>query len=153
MWFVLRNRERGLCMEDFLEIFFKIERAYRKFFHAEMQKYCFTPNELLVILYLHRNNDVINTAKDIARYEGVSKGLIARSVESLTERGYLRLERDSADKRMVRLYLTEECGETVREVAEKQEQFFRRLCAGVDGEQIRITMETIRHFKKNLSDL
>ena len=138
-------------MEDFLENSFKIERAYRRFFHAEMEKYHLTPNELLVILYLHRNHGMVNTAKDIARYEGVSKGLIARSVESLAERGYLLLKRDGADKRMVRLYLTKECGKMVQEIVKKQEAFFKRLREGVGEDEIRITMETMRHFNKNIT--
>lgn len=138
-------------MEDFLEISFKIERAYRRFFHAEMEKYQFTPNELFVLLYLYRHRGSANTARDIAQYEGVSKGLIARSVESLAERGYLFLERDGADKRMVRLSLTKDCGSVAQEIADRQEAFFSRLAEGVGAEAIRITMETMRHFNKNIT--
>ena len=39
-------------LEDFFENYFKIEKAYRKYFQDEMEKYHLTPNELLVLLFL-----------------------------------------------------------------------------------------------------
>lgn len=80
-------------LEDFFENYFKIEKAYRKYFQDEMEKYHLTPNELLVLLFLARDNGGCNTARDIAQYEGVSKGLVARSVESLVEKQFLVVER------------------------------------------------------------
>ena len=94
-------------LEDFFENYFKIEKAYRKYFQDEMEKYHLTPNELLVLLFLARDNGGCNTARDIAQYEGVSKGLVARSVESLVEKQFLVVERDAADKRICHLYLTQ----------------------------------------------
>ena len=38
-------------LEDFFENYFKIEKAYRKYFQDEMEKYHLTPNELLVLLF------------------------------------------------------------------------------------------------------
>ena len=73
-------------LEDFFENYFKIEKAYRKYFQDEMEKYHLTPNELLVLLFLARDNGGCNTARDIAQYEGVAKGLATRSVESLVEK-------------------------------------------------------------------
>ena len=92
-------------LEDFFENYFKIEKAYRKYFQDEMEKYHLTPNELLVLLFLARDNGGCNTARDIAQYEGVSKGLVARSVESLVEKQFLVVERDAADKRICHLYV------------------------------------------------
>ena len=55
-------------LEDFFENYFKIEKAYRKYFQDEMEKYHLTPNELLVLLFLARDNGGCNTARDIAQY-------------------------------------------------------------------------------------
>ena len=57
-------------LEDFFENYFKIEKAYRKYFQDEMEKYHLTPNELLVLLFLARDNGGCNTARDIAQYQG-----------------------------------------------------------------------------------
>lgn len=140
-------------LENFLENYFKIEKAYRKFFHEEVEKYQLTPNEILVILFLYENGSSVNTAKDIARYEGVSKGLIARSVDSLTEKGYLRLVRDETDRRMIHLHLTEPCDAIVSEIAERKKRFLEYIRKDIPEEHIRITSETLERFVENASSL
>lgn len=137
-------------LNSFLENFIKIEKAYRKFFQSEMEKYQFTPNEVLVLLFLGRGESEHNTAKDIAQFEGVSKGLVARSVEGLTEKGYLTLKRDDSDKRIVHLYLTENCKEVVAEISGKQELFFEKMLQNVPQEYVEITRETMELFIKNI---
>ena len=48
-------------LEDFFENYFKIEKAYRKYFQDEMEKYHLTPNELLVLLFLARDGILRST--------------------------------------------------------------------------------------------
>lgn len=140
-------------LENFLENYFKIEKAYRKVFQEEVEKYQLTPNEVLVILFLYENGSSVNTAKDIARYEGVSKGLIARSVDSLSEKGYLTLVRDEMDRRVIHLHLTEHCDEIVSGMAEKKKRFLACIQKNIPEEHIRITTETLEHFLENASNL
>lgn len=61
--------------------------------------------------------------RDIAQYEGVSKGLVARSVESLVEKQFLVVERDAADKRICHLYLTQQCSALTEQMTEKKAAF------------------------------
>ena len=138
-------------LEDFFENYFKIEKAYRKYFQDEMEKYHLTPNELLVLLFLARDNGGCNTARDIAQYEGVSKGLVARSVESLVEKQFLVVERDAADKRICHLYLTQQCSALTEQMTEKKAAFFRRLAEGIPEEAIATTEQTLRRFMENIS--
>ena len=138
-------------LEDFFENYFKIEKAYRKYFQDEMEKYHLTPNELLVLLFLARDNGGCNTARDIAQYEGVSKGLVARSVESLVEKQFLVVERDAADKRICHLYLTQQCSVLTKQITEKKAAFFRRLAEGIPEEAIATTEQTLRRFMENIS--
>ena len=143
-------------LEDFFENYFKIEKAYRKYFQDEMEKYHLTPNELLVLLFLARDNGGCNTARDIAQYEGVSKGLVARSVESLVEKQFLVVERDAADKRICHLYLTQQCTALIHKTGvrvrlQKKAAFFRRLAEGIPEEAIATTEQTLRRFMENIS--
>lgn len=138
-------------LEDFFENYFKIEKAYRKYFQDEMEKYHLTPNELLVLLFLARDNGGCNTARDISQYEGVSKGLVARSVESLVEKQFLVVERDAADKRICHLYLTQQCSALTEQMTEKKAAFFRRLAEGIPEEAIATTEQTLRRFMENIS--
>lgn len=61
-------------LEDFFENYFKIEKAYRKYFQDEMEKYHLTPNELLVLLFWHATTADAIRRRDIAQYEGVCQG-------------------------------------------------------------------------------
>ena len=138
-------------LEDFFENYFKIEKAYRKYFQDEMEKYHLTPNELLVLLFLARDNGGCNTAREISPYEGGSKGLVARSVESLVEKQFLVVERDAADKRICHLYLTQQCSALTEQMTEKKAAFFRRLAEGIPEEAIATTEQTLRRFMENIS--
>lgn len=138
-------------LEDFFENYFKIEKAYRKYFQDEMERYHLTPNELLVLLFLARDNGGCNTARDIAQYEGVSKGLVARSVESLVEKQFLVVERDADDKRICHLYLTQQCSVLTEQMTEKKAAFFRGLAEGIPEEAIATTEQTLRRFMENIS--
>lgn len=140
-------------LENFMENYFKIEKAYRRFFHEEAEKYQLTPNEVLVIIFLYEKGPSVDTAKDIAQYEGVSKGLIARSVDSLTEKGYLTLMRDETDRRVIHLHLTEQCNEIVHQVTEKKKRFLECIQRDIPQEDIRITARTLEHFMENISGL
>lgn len=89
--------------------------------------------------------------RDIAQYEGVSKGLVARSVESLVEKQFLVVERDAADKRICHLYLTQQCSALTEQMMEKKAAFFRRLAEGIPEEAIATTEQTLRRFMENIS--
>ena len=104
-----------------------------------------------VLLFLARDNGGCNTARDIAQYEGVSKGLVARSVESLVEKQFLVVERDAADKRICHLYLTQQCSVLTKQITEKKAAFFRRLAEGIPEEAIATTEQTLRRFMENIS--
>lgn len=82
---------------------------------------------------------------------GVSKGLVARSVESLVEKQFLVVERDAADKRICHLYLTQQCSALTEQMTEKKAAFFRRLAEGIPEEAIATTEQTLRRFMENIS--
>lgn len=138
-------------LEDFFENYFKIEKAYRKYFQDEMEKYHLTPNELLVLLFLARDNGGCNTARDIAQYEGVSKGLVARSVESLVEKQFLVVERDAADKRICHLYLTQQCSALTEQMTEKKAAFSAGWPKVFRRKRLRRRNQTLRQIMENIS--
>lgn len=58
-----------------------------------------------VIMFLHRNPGA--SQKSIAEFANVTTSAVNQVVKSMLEDGYLRKESDPADKRGLRLYLTE----------------------------------------------
>lgn len=140
-------------LDDFFENSFKLERAYRKYYHAEMEQYHLSPNELLVMLFLAKKDHVTDTARDIADYEGVSKALVARSVDSLLEKGYISLKRDTEDKRRCHLYLTDSSDELIRVITKKQREFFKIMTAGTSDEEIAVIQRVIARFMDNVAQI
>ena len=90
----------------FFEKFQKMDKVYRRFYQHELAEYQFTPNEIAVILFLYNNAPDLDTATDIVRCKGISKGLVARSVDSLCREGYLTAVREPADRRIMHLKLS-----------------------------------------------
>lgn len=137
----------------FLDTYQKIDKAHRKYFQAKFAKYGFTPNELLVIMFLYNNAPELDTATDIARLKGVSKGMIARSVESLYENKYLDAVRDPNDRRVIHLSLKSQHHELAAEIGRIQKEFLHNLENGILESDMQITKHTLLKLLKNAENL
>lgn len=133
----------------FFEKLQKMDRTYRKFCQQKLSEWDFTPNEIAVILFLHNNAPELDTASDIVRCKGISKGLIAKSVDSLCRRGYLETTRDTGDRRIFHLHLTPEADPIRRHIEENQQALNQRLLMAIDPEALRITSETLDMLLEN----
>lgn len=121
----------------------KIDKMYRRYYQLELAEYGFTPNEVAVILFLYNNAPDMDTASDIVRCKGISKGLVARSAESLCQKGYLAAVRDPDDRRIVHLELSGKCGPIIDRIENRQNELARRIEAGVAKDALAITSETL----------
>lgn len=131
----------------------KIDKAYRKYFQEKLAEYQFTPNEIVVILFLYNNAPDLDTATDISRCKGISKGLIARSVESLCRRGYLETVRDKEDRRLIHLRLQDADGHLTGDLEKAQTELEREVEQGISAEHLKITRRTINLLLSNTESL
>ena len=81
----------------------RLDKAYRSQLQQLVGEYELTPGEMAVLLFLHNNAPELDTASDIVRCRDLSKALVARSVESLRQKGYVTLSRDEHDRRVIHL--------------------------------------------------
>ena len=116
-----------------------------------MEKYHLTPNELLVLLFWHATMADAIRRGILRSTRGVSKGLVARSVESLVEKQFLVVERDAADKRICHLYLTQQCSALTEQMTEKKLRFSAGWPKAFRREAIATTEQTLRRFMENIS--
>lgn len=131
----------------------KLERLYRSCVQRAARDFRLTPNEIVVLLFLGRNAPAQDTATSIAAAHGISKALVARSVDGLHRRGFLACERDTNDRRVVHLRL---CGEGI--VAAEQLMQSCRLVAsqlhqGVEPEEIDAMHRAMQKMQRNLDVL
>ena len=132
----------------YFDKFIKLEKLYRKYVQEALVSYGLTPNEMIVLLFLYNNAPALDTSRDIVRCKGISKGLVARSVESLTSRGYLTTRRDERDHRVIHLKLSDP--EIVGDLQKTQEQLAARLEEGIPEEYKKVTNETLRLMIENV---
>lgn len=129
-----------------------MEKVHKKMCFEAVMEYHFTPNEILVLMFLS-NNPNFDTAKDIAYYRNISKGLIAKSVESLAEQGFLILKKDEKDRRKIHLILSEKSQAVVERIREISKDFQEQLLEGVPEEYLEILDKTSFIMEKNLEKM
>lgn len=132
--------------------FAKIDKVYRKRCAEAVADYGFTPAEIVVLMFLS-NNAGLNTSKDIARYRNISKGLVARAVDSLVKNEYLYVEKDAGDRRLGHLYLSEKSGEIVKKLQECKRKFWKDLQKDIPEEWIEIFLKAIHLMYDNVNSM
>ena len=76
------------------------------------------------------NNRTINTAKELSAFLGISKGLVARGIESLLLKGYVYIETDNSDRRIQHLFLTEAAQEVIQVLLKKRSEVEAHILKG-----------------------
>lgn len=148
MRFETFNSERGT---RYVVSFRKAKKLYKKHIENDLKKYGLSTNELEIIMYLNReDND--NTARDIAIYLGLSKGMISRTIEQLIEKGILEIQKDKDDKRILRLYLSEASKELTQDLGRASDKFFSNLVSGINEENLDVFASVLEVMIKNLND-
>lgn len=138
-------RTPGMYMEELR----RLDKAYRRYFQHELRAFALTPGEVTALLFLHNNAPHLDTATDIARCKGLSKALVARSVESLQQKGYLTAARDRKDRRVVHLALSEKSRPISREIEQKQEVILQKLGEGITPGELETAFQTLKRLSEN----
>lgn len=120
-------------------------RFYEHRFAPMLERTGLTMREIHVLLFL-ANNPGYDTARDVAEYRGLVKSQVSQAVDLLAARGILRRTPDTADRRVVRLAITEAGAPLAREAQAIQASCGRRLLANLppeDEAQFRRLLETV----------
>lgn len=138
--------------EGYFSYYAKIDKVYRKLCAQAVSEYSFTPNEIVVLMFLS-NNPGLDSASDIAHFRNISKGLIAKSVESLCENGYLEAGKDAKDRRLVHLRLTEKSDSVVARLKQCRRDFAGQLYSGVDPNDMEAMERVTSMMNQNLENI
>ena len=111
----------------------KLSKMYRAEVKTEMSDSDFSPNELDLITFL--SNNEMDTSKEIADSLGLSKSLIARSVDSLVAKGFLETRVDETDRRYIHLVLTDQAKPIAERLRNRRKQFIASMTEGISQEQ------------------
>lgn len=102
---------------------------YEQSFHRSKCKFHLTQTEadILGFLYVYPECD---TAKAICEFRKLPKSNVSVAIDRLTKKGYLSHRRDTADRRIVHLTLTEAAGDAVNSIMEDYEKFTDAIFEG-----------------------
>ena len=87
---------------------------------------------------------------DAAEALGTSRQNIKKMALILEKRGFLKLEKDSADLRSIRLFLTEKCGEYFKSREQQEHEYIERIFSGMDDEMLAALCSGIRKLAENI---
>lgn len=138
--------------EGYFSYYAKVDKVYRKLCAQAVSEYGFTPNEIVVLMFLS-NNPGFDSASDIAHFRNISKGLIAKSVESLSENGYLEAGKDSKDRRLVHLRLTAKSDSVVARLKQCRRDFALELYSGVEQSDMEAMGRITTIMNQNLENI
>lgn len=138
--------------EGYFTSFAKYDKVYRKLCAQAVEEYGFTPNEILVMMFLANSPD-LNSASDIAHYRNISKSLVAKSVESLCRKGYIATGKDKKDRRLVHLYLTDQSREAVAALRACRSAFLKRLYEGISEQDMEIISRATSVMNQNIENI
>jgi len=125
-----------------------IVKTYWQFVEEYMKNSSFSPNEMNLMLFLANNK--ADTAIDFVKETGFSKSLLTRSVDSLTEQGYIKKELDQEDKRFTHLKLTKKGEDIALNLRTLRSDFINKLTDKISQEEFLAFQETLEKMKLNI---
>lgn len=129
-----------------------LKRALEGAFEEIREKYNLTMNEVIVLLYLIKNNEK-NTAKDIVEDIMISKSHISKSVESLASKKIITRIQDKIDKKMIHLQIIDKDSELIKEIINRNLEINKKVTEGITNEELLILEKTFNKIKENIKKM
>ena len=115
--------------------FMSLGKSMRFHCHRAVMEDGFSLNETDVLLSLAAAPEN-NTVKAISEAAGISKGNISTAVETLRKKGYVSVNVDAADRRLLTVELTEKAAPVLEKLAAAEEEYFSGFMRSIDRDHI-----------------
>ena len=104
-----------------------------------------------MLLFLSEH-ETLDTARDIVAMRYLTKSHVSKSVDKLTERGFLGSKHISEDRRFIHLSLQEEAYPVIEAVHSRQKRMFQNMFAGVSEEEMAILQHVAKVISGNIAN-
>lgn len=108
-------------------------------------------SEYVLLVELYRSDGC--SQEDLSRTLSVDKGMVARCVKSLEEKGYVQRRKDSADKRFKHIYVTEKGQHARSGLLHISEIWIQELTKNMDETVLAHTIEGLMQAARNAAVL
>ncbi len=104
------------------------------FLRCELEPYDFNRGEIPLMYKLLKEGEG-KTQKEICEMLYVSKSTTSKIINNLVEKGYVRKERDEADKRITKIYLTERKDEIEKLIKDLDKKAEEKMLSGFEEKE------------------
>ena len=136
------SRNFGFILHD-------VARLLRTTFDRRVKSLGLTRSQGWVLNYLFRNDGV--TQSDLAELLQIEKPTLGRLLDRLEAKGWVRREADATDRRVRRVFLTEEAEPAIKAMRTAAAEVRRDALAGVASDQAERFVDTLLAMKANLN--
>lgn len=113
----------------------KSGRVYNRMMKETARQCGITKPAMDVLLFLH-NNPEYNKASDVSERRFLAKSYVSRAVDLLQKEGYLQVDMDPQDRRVLRLTPLEKAKDIIEKGMETQQEFSKLLYKDVSTEEL-----------------
>ena len=136
------SRNFGFILHD-------VARLLRTTFDRRVKALGFTRSQWWVLTHLFRNDGI--TQSELADILEVERPTLGRLLDRLEAKGWVRREADAADRRVKRVFLTEEIEPALRAMRAAAAEMRRDALAGLSAEEQQRFVDTLLAVKANLN--
>lgn len=136
------SRNFGFILND-------VARLMRTTFDRRVRSLGLTRSQWWVLNHLFRNDGI--TQSELADILEIEKPTLGRLLDRLEQKGWIRREADSADRRAKRIFLTEEVEPAMKAMRAAAAELRRDALAGLPAEQREAFVDTLLAIKSNLA--
>ena len=108
-----------------------------------------TKPEMDVLLFLY-NNPQYDKAADVSELRFLAKSYVSKAVDLLQKRGYLQVQNDEKDRRVMRLKLMPAADPLIAAGHETRERFLKILFEGVSQKELQTMQKIHQKMMENL---
>ena len=119
-------------------------RKNQIYLNNELKEYNITASELAILLNLYQNEGL--TQDELATYMMLDKAAITRTIPLLEEKGFIRREKDTKDKRANRIYLNKKSFDMEKDFTDILQGWSQFLTVGMDQERVDIMVNVLEEM-------
>lgn len=136
-------------MESFFHHYAASESLYTETVTPVCEKHGLTYMEFTVLLFL-ANNPQFDTASDLVKYRHLTKSHVSMSVRSLEEKGLLKGEHHSPNRRTIHLTVLDAAAQIIADGRDAQQTFGKILFAGFSDREYAQLFSFMKRIDKNI---
>lgn len=106
--------------------------------------------ELDILVFLDKEKDV-DTAKEIMQRKHLSKAHISKSIDNLRTKGFIQINEDEDDHRVLHISLTEKSKEVITKVIHVYEECRNIMQENISDEELETMKKVVMKMMQNVS--